>query len=112
LSDYADSPANIEDSLYGNLVAQRTFRNEDGTLSYNEINTVPCERSYIQEKFYPARTFIQDQIEFNHQKLHCLAPDSTGLAVFGDYDDPQSATISVFFASCDTLWQANCKTVE
>lgn len=32
--------------------------------------------------------------------------------MFGEYDDPQSATFSVFFTSCDTLWQANCATLE
>ena len=42
LSDHADSPGNVEDHLYGNLVAQRTFRTENGTLEYSPIDTVPC----------------------------------------------------------------------
>ena len=32
--------------------------------------------------------------------------------MFGEYDDPESATFSIFFTSCDTLWQANCKTLD
>lgn len=47
LSDFADSPNNIEDSLYGNLVAKRTYRKEDGTIGYKEVGTVPCEKSYL-----------------------------------------------------------------
>ena len=37
LSDYADSQENIEDVLYGNLVAMKTYRNEDGVVSYETI---------------------------------------------------------------------------
>ena len=32
--------------------------------------------------------------------------------VFGEYDDPFSSTLSVFFTSCDTLWNAGCKSIE
>ena len=28
------------------------------------------------------------------------------------YDEPLSSSFSIFFTSCDTLWNANCKSVE
>jgi len=39
LSDLADSSTNVEDSRYGNLVAQQTLRLEDGTLVNKPIST-------------------------------------------------------------------------
>ena len=39
LSDFADSPDNVEDPRYGNLIAEQTYRLEDGTLQYRAIET-------------------------------------------------------------------------
>ena len=58
LSDLADQPDNIENHLYGNLVAMRTYRHKNGTLAYAEIPTVNCTGSDLQDNFYPARSFV------------------------------------------------------
>ena len=65
LSDYADSPDNVEDHLYGNLEAMRTFRKADGVLTYESVPTQPCTQSYIDSSFFPAVEYVKDQIEFN-----------------------------------------------
>ena len=41
-----------------------------------------------------------------------MSPESDNLAVFGEFDEPQSSAFSIFFSSCDTLWKPDCKTVE
>ena len=76
------------------------------------IDTVACESDYLKAKFFPARPFVQEQIEFNREKLHCLAPNAEDWALNGMYDEPLSSSFSIFFTSCDTLWNANCKSVE
>jgi len=112
LSDYADHIENIEDYLYGNLEAMRTIRGEDGTLDYIKVETEPCTKTYLTEKFYPAMSFVQKQIEFNSEKLHCLPDNDVEIKVFGEYDEPESSTFSVFFTSCDTLYNANCRSMD
>ena len=49
---------------------------------------------------------------FNREKLHCLAPGQEDIDIVGEYDEPQSKTLSIFFTSCDTLWNADCHTIE
>ena len=42
MSDYADEEENVEDALYGNLVAMETSRDENGVLHYTTIPTEFC----------------------------------------------------------------------
>lgn len=32
--------------------------------------------------------------------------------MFGEYDEPDSQSFSIYFASCETLYNANCKSIE
>lgn len=34
------------------------------------------------------------------------------MAVFGEYDEPNSQAFSIYFASCDTLYNADCKSIQ
>lgn len=75
LSDYADSRENIEDQLYGNLVATKTYRDLNGKLSQHKLATEPCLNQTLQDKFYPATPFVSKNIAFNQAKLNCLTAD-------------------------------------
>lgn len=75
LSDYADSPDNIEDHLYGNLVAMRTYRDFEGKLSQHQLASEPCQSETLKDKFYPSTSYVAKNIEFNQPKLNCLAAD-------------------------------------
>ena len=44
--------------------------------------------------------------------MHCLTDNATDLSIFGEYDEPLSSTFSVFFTSCDTLWNSGCKSIK
>ena len=112
LSDLPDSPINVEDENYGNLEAIQTHRQSDGTFKYMPIGTEPCSKTYLDEKFYTARKHVQDQISFNSDKLLCLTPDAENLDVLGEFNEPESKTFSIFFTSCDTLWNADCRSIE
>ena len=95
----------------------KTYRNEDGVVSYETIESESCSLETLQNDFYPAKNeAVQNQVLFNRQKLRCLKQEKDGQsqhsAVFGESDDPNSQTFSIYLASCDTLEYPNCKTPD
>lgn len=112
LSDFHDQPDAIEDVNYGALLPYLMKRADSGVFEYEMLDWAPCTEDYLNQNLFAAESRHTQNAKFNIKKLKCLNLNNSPVELFGDFNTPGSSMLSIFFASCDRLNVATCKTPD